>query len=111
MTFTLRQTTDFVDWLTALRDKRARARILLRLERLENGNRGLYKSVGEGILEIKVDYGPGYRLYFMQRGDALIVLLCGGDKRTQRKDIERARSLAKTWEETDVTQNDDLEND
>ena len=53
----------------------------------------------------------GYRLYFMQRGDALIVLLCGGDKRTQRKDIERARSLAKTWEETDVTQNDDLEND
>jgi putative addiction module killer protein len=86
----LRQTVTFSTWLEDLRDSAAKARILVRLRRLELGNPGDVKRVSE----MRVDYGPGYRIYFIQRGKELIVLLCGGDKRTQANDIARARQMA-----------------
>jgi putative addiction module killer protein len=82
-----------------LRDRRAAARIAVRLDRLPAGNPGDVKPVGEGVNEIRIDYGPGYRIYFVRRGPELIVLLCGGDKGTQDKDIRAARKLAKQLEE------------
>jgi putative addiction module killer protein len=78
-------------WLESLRDRQARARIKKRLDRLVLGNLGDYKPVGSGVMELRVDYGPGYRIYFAQSGVALILLLCGGDKRTQDKDILKAK--------------------
>ena len=81
--------------MTGLKDKRAAARIQLRLDRLADGNPGDARPVGSGVSELRVDVGPGYRVYYQQRGDILIVLLCGGDKSTQRKDIERAHAIAK----------------
>lgn len=80
----------FEDWLRALRDVRGRAKILARLERVEEGNLGLTRPVGEGVLELKIDFGPGYRVYLGQDGPTLVVLLCGGDKSTQRADILKA---------------------
>ena len=94
----VRQTTRFATWLASLRDERAKARVLKRLDRAGNGNLGDVSPVGEGILEMRVFYGPGYRVYFIERGAALIVLLCGGDKSTQRSDIEEAKTLAKEIE-------------
>ena len=82
-----------------LRDTRAQLRIRARIERLSNGNPGDAKSVGHGIREMRVDYGPGYRVYFLQRGEVLIVLLCGGDKSSQDRDIVQAKSIAQRWEE------------
>jgi putative addiction module killer protein len=93
------KSTTFDRWLADLRDKRAVARILARLDRLAVGNPGDVKPVGEGISEIRIDYGPGYRVYFLQRGLLLIVLLCGGDKSTQDRDIARAKALAAQWRE------------
>ncbi|MEI5666067.1 type II toxin-antitoxin system RelE/ParE family toxin [Bosea sp. CCNWLW174] len=90
----LRQTAVFSTWLEDLRDNAAKARILVRLRRLELGNPGDVKPVGEGVSEMRIDYGPGYRVYFIQRGKELIVLLCGGDKRTQANDIARAQQIA-----------------
>jgi len=90
----LRQTAVFSTWLDDLRDNAAKARILVRLRRLELGNPGDVKPVGEGVSEMRVDYGPGYRVYFVQRGKELIILLCGGDKRTQANDIARAKQMA-----------------
>ncbi|MEQ9150042.1 MAG: type II toxin-antitoxin system RelE/ParE family toxin [Parvibaculaceae bacterium] len=90
----VRQTLLFRDWLDGLKDRQAVKRIALRIARLESGLFGDAKFFG-GIGELRVDYGPGYRVYFVRRGDVLIVLLCGGDKSTQKKDIERARRLAK----------------
>jgi len=90
----VRQTEAFADWLTGLRDRRARARILDRIVRIGGGNLGDVAPVGEGVSEARVHYGPGYRLYFIRRGEELIVLLCGGDKSTQARDIERAKTLA-----------------
>jgi putative addiction module killer protein len=84
----------FKDWLTELRDRQARFRILDRIDRLENGNPGQSRSVGEGVVELKIDYGPGYRVYYINRGGMVIVLLCGGDKSSQDKDIRRAKELA-----------------
>jgi putative addiction module killer protein len=95
----IRQTATFSNWLAGLRDRRAAARIAVRLERLAAGNPGDVKPVGEGVNEIRIDYGPGYRVYFVRRGPELIVLLCGGDKGTQGKDIRAARKLAKQLEE------------
>ena len=92
--FTLRQTTVFATWLRALQDGRARARIDDRLLRLARGNPGGVKPVGSGVSELRIDYGPGYRVYFVSRGKVVIVLLCGGDKRTQEKDIEQAIRMA-----------------
>lgn len=90
----IRQTSEFAAWLSGLCDGQAKARILTRLRRLAAGNAGDAKSVGGGVHELRIDYGPGYRVYFVQRGSVVIVLLCGGDKRTQSRDIARARELA-----------------
>lgn len=94
----VRQTERFRKWLTGLRDERARARILKRLDRARAGNLGDVAPVGEGVSEIRIFYGPGYRVYFVQRGAELIVLLCGGDKSTQAADIAEAKAMAKEIE-------------
>jgi len=90
----VRQTDVFIAWFARLRDRDARSRITVRLRRLSLGNPGDVKPVGEGVSEIRVDYGPGYRIYFVRRGPGVVVLLCGGDKRTQDRDIARAIDLA-----------------
>lgn len=95
----IRKTERFAKWLDGLRDLRARARIQARIERLAWGNPGDVSPVGEGVSEMRLDYGPGYRVYFKRRGDALIVLLAGGDKSTQAKDIRAALRLARGLEE------------
>ncbi|CCD86029.1 conserved protein of unknown function [Bradyrhizobium sp. ORS 285] len=91
----IRQTAEFKAWLLGLRDLKAKARIAARIERAANGNLGDSKPVGEGVSEMRIDYGPGYRIYYRQRGDVLVILLCGGDKSTQQSDIRRAQALAK----------------
>ncbi len=91
----IRQTTVFGDWLRALRDSQARARIAARTRRLAFGNVGDVRPVGEGVSELRIHHGPGYRVYFVQRGALLILLLCGGDKSTQDRDIEIAKRLAR----------------
>lgn len=91
----VRQTASFANWLSGLRDASARARILKRIDRAGNGNLGDVSAVGEGVLEMRIFHGPGYRVYFVQRGASLIVLLCGGDKSSQGRDIEEAKSLAR----------------
>jgi putative addiction module killer protein len=88
-------TDDFADWLKGLRDRRAAARVAERLRRLALGNPGDVKPVGEGVSELRIDYGPGYRVYFVRRGDAFVVVLSGGDKSSQGRDIARAKALAK----------------
>ena len=90
----VRQTDRFRHWLAGLRDERARARILKRLDRAQAGNLGDVAPVGEGVSEMRIFYGPGYRVYFAQRGKELIVLLCGGDKSTQDADIAEAKAMA-----------------
>ena len=85
----------FDRWLLGLRDQRAAARIATRLERLSQGHWGDVKPVGEGVSELRITYGPGYRVYFVQRGAVLVILLCGGDKGSQDRDIRNAKSLAK----------------
>jgi putative addiction module killer protein len=89
----------FDRWLSGLRDRNAKARIEVRIRRLGLGNPGDVKPVGEGVSEMRIDYGPGYRVYFQQRGPVLIILLCGGDKKTQDKDIQTAKSIAAQWSE------------
>lgn len=89
----IRQTYDFQKWLSKLKDRNAKARIITRIRRMEMGNFGDVKSVGEGISEARLTYGPGYRLYFFQEGETLVILLCGGDKSTQSKDIQKAKAL------------------
>lgn len=95
----VRQTEEFAGWLEALRDVNARARILNRMRRLAAGNPGDVKPVGSGVSEMRIDYGPGYRVYFVQRGKVLVILLCGGDKRTQERDIAKAKTLAEDLED------------
>ena len=90
---TIRQTRIYEAWFAGLRDERARARIDVRIKRLALGNAGDVKPVGEGVSELRIDYGPGYRVYFAQRGSEIVLLLCGGDKRTQDRDIREAQSL------------------
>lgn len=89
----------FVDWLSAVRDEQAKARVRTRINRLRLGNFGDCKSVGAGILEIRIDYGPGYRVYLARRGAVVVLLLCGGDKRTQAADIKRAVMLLSDYEQ------------
>jgi len=93
------ETETFTDWIEALRDRQARARIEIRIKRLSLGNPGDVKSVGQGISEMKIDYGPGYRVYFMRRGPVVVVLLCGGDKRSQDQDIALAKTISAQWKE------------
>lgn len=91
----VRKTEVYATWLNSLRDQRARARILLRVERLAAGNLGDVMPVGEGVSELRIDYGPGYRVYFKKRGSTLVILLAGGDKRTQNEDVRKALRLAR----------------
>jgi putative addiction module killer protein len=95
MAIEIRQTEVFARWLAELRDNRARLRIDTRIRRLSLGNPGDVKPVGEGVSEMRIDYGPGYRIYFVRRGASVVVLLAGGDKKTQARDIERALALAR----------------
>lgn len=95
----IRKTDVFVQWLDGLRDIRARARVQVRIERLAAGNPGDVEPVGEGVSELRINHGPGYRVYFKQRGRELIILLAGGDKSTQAKDIKAALRLAKSLSE------------
>ena len=92
----VRQTEEFAEWLRRLRDSQARSRIELRIDRLQLGLAGDAKPVGEGVWELRVKYGPGYRVYFVRRGPELIILLAGGDKRTQSRDIEKAVDISKS---------------
>ncbi len=89
----IRQTETYSRWFSSLRDRQARARIDIRIRRLSMGNPGDVKPVGKGVSELRIDYGPGYRVYFVQQGDKLIILLAGGDKRTQNRDIKTALEL------------------
>ena len=91
----VRQTEVYTRWFSRLRDRRARARIDLRIRRLSLGNPGDVRPVGAGVSELRIDYGPGYRVYFVRRGSALVILLAGGDKSSQQRDITRARDLAR----------------
>jgi len=90
----IRKTDTFAKWIDSLRDIKARARILVRIERLSPGNPGDVKPVGKGVSELRIDYGSGYRVYYKKVGQTAIVLLAGGDKRTQTKDIKTAQRLA-----------------
>ena len=94
-TIEVRQTEHYARWFALLRDRTARARIDIRIRRLSLGNPGDVKAVGAGVSELRIDYGPGYRIYFVQRGTQLVVLLAGGDKSSQSRDIAMAHELAK----------------
>lgn len=94
----IRQTDEYRRWFAALRDERARARINLRIYRVSLGNMGDVKPIGGGLSELRIDHGPGYRVYLMQRGRAFVLLLCGGDKGSQERDIRRAKALAAAME-------------
>jgi len=94
----VRQTSTFAKWLKSLSDENAKARIAIRIRRVSLGNPGDVKPVGKGVSEMRVDYGPGYRIYFVKKGNAIVILLTGGDKRSQKKDIEAAITLAEELE-------------
>ncbi len=96
--FELVKSGAFDTWFGSLRDIRARARIAARLDRIADGNFGDVKPVGGGVSELRIDYGPGYRVYFLQRGSVFVVVLAGGDKRTQHADIKTAQRVAAEWE-------------
>lgn len=91
--FQIRESMEFANWFEAMRDRRASAKIADRIRRAGDGNFGDVKHAGGGLSEMRIDYGPGYRVYFSQRGSELIILLCGGDKDTQGRDIKRAKQL------------------
>ena len=91
----IRQTEVYASWFARLRDRQARARIDVRIRRLSLGNPGDVRPVGEGVSELRIDYGPGYRVYFVQRGSQVVILLAGGDKRSQNQDIQTALELAR----------------
>jgi putative addiction module killer protein len=95
----VRQTPVFSDWMARLRDHRARAKIAARIDRMAHGNSGDVQPVGQGVSELRIHYGPGYRVYFAKRDKILIVLLCGGDKSTRTEDIKAARLLAADLED------------
>ncbi len=92
----VRQTEAFSAWLHDLRDPNAVARVVVRIRRMEQGNPGDARSVGEGVIEMRIPYGPGYRVYYLHRRPRIVILICGGDKSTQRQDIKRAQMLAET---------------
>jgi putative addiction module killer protein len=95
----VRQTAVFSSWMFKLRDRKARAKIAIRIDRLIAGNVGDAQSVGNGVSELRIHYGPGYRVYFTRRRQTLVILLCGGDKSTQAKDIKTAKMLAADMED------------
>lgn len=91
------RSSEYAEWEASLRDSRAKAKVITRIQRLAAGNAGDVRPAGGGISELRIDFGPGYRVYFCQKGKQLVVLLCGGDKSSQRRDIERARVIAARW--------------
>ena len=93
------KTDEYAEWINALKDTAGRARILLRVERLIGGNPGQHRNLTDGISELKIDFGPGYRVYYSQQGTRLLLLLAGGDKSSQQKDIRLAIKLARNFEE------------
>jgi putative addiction module killer protein len=93
------ETRIYAAWFAKVRDERAKARINARIYRLSLGNPGDVKPVGSGVSEMRIDYGPGYRVYFVQRGKRLVILLCGGEKSSQATDIASAKTLAEDWED------------
>jgi putative addiction module killer protein len=95
MVFEIRQTNAYARWFAKLRDRNARGRILARIRRLSLGNLGDIRPIGEGVSELRIDYGPGYRVYFKRAGNTMVVLLVGGDKASQKRDIEKAKILAR----------------
>lgn len=95
----IRQTEVYRDWVNALKDRAGRARIQVRVDRLAHGNPGNHRHLTDGVSELKIDFGPGYRVYYTQRGDQLLLLLVGGDKSSQDKDIERAIALSRGLQE------------
>ena len=95
MRMRVRMTVVYRDWINALKDRAARARIQVRIDRLVHGNPGQHRNLTDGVSELKIDFGPGYRVYYTERGGELIVLLAGGDKSSQRRDIQVAIALAK----------------
>ncbi|MBU8540809.1 type II toxin-antitoxin system RelE/ParE family toxin [Falsiroseomonas tokyonensis] len=96
---TIQRTAEFEAWLNGLKDPAAKARVLVRIERMRAGNFGDWKSVGEGVSELRITYGPGYRIYFTQRGAVLVIVLGGGTKARQSRDIAAAKALAAGLEE------------
>ena len=95
----VRETAAYAEWFSNLRDRTARVRIDIRIRRLSLGNPGDVKPVGEGVSELRVDHGPGYRVYFVQKADVFVVLLAGGDKSTQDRDVRQAKALARDLQE------------
>ena len=93
------ETLEYREWINSLRDRIGKAKIQVRVDRLVHGNPGEYRNLSNGVSELKVDFGPGYRVYYSQRGNRLLLLLVGGDKSTQQKDIRLAIALAKNYEE------------
>lgn len=102
------RTHEFETWLRKLKNRQGRLRILERIDRLAHGNPGDVKPVGQGVSELRLTYGPGYRIYYLQDGALLILLLCGGDKSSQQKDIQQAKLLAEAWR-TEGGSDDDQE--
>lgn len=96
----VRQTAEYEKWFESLKDRTARVRVDIRIRRLSMGNFGIVRPVGEGVSELKIDYGPGYRVYLMQHGSEFVLLLGGGDKSTQSRDIQKAQELANKYKET-----------
>lgn len=97
--FEIKQTETFRKWWTKLKDERARGLVFARLDRLACGHEGDVEPVGQGISELRIHYGPGYRVYFQKQGNTIVILLCGGDKNTQAKDIKTAKRLGDEWRE------------
>ena len=95
----VRQTPEYATWFASLKDRTARVRVDIRIRRLSLGNFGVVEPVGEGVSELKIDFGPGYRVYFFQHGGHYLLLLAGGDKSTQARDIKKAKELARKYTE------------
>jgi putative addiction module killer protein len=93
------KTDDYSRWLDSMKDRAGRARVLMRVDRLIHGNPGDHRNLSEGVSELKIDVGPGYRVYYSQRGDKLLLLIAGGDKSSQAKDIARALELNRNYQE------------
>lgn len=97
--YELHESPEFQRWIAGLRDRIAVTRVLTRIGRLARGNPGDVRPVGMGVSELRIDYGPGLRVYYVEHGDAMVILLCGGDKSSQSRDIRRAHRLAEEWRE------------
>ncbi len=98
--YNIEKTGEFIDWLTKLKDKKAKAQIVIRISRIQDGLFGSHRSLGKGLSEVKIDFGPGYRLYYTIEGDKIVFLLMGGDKSSQNRDIIKARAMIKNMKGT-----------